>query len=141
MDLHLIVEGGRINPDIHEDVARFMLPASAGDIVLVSETWTPRHWGGQDGRCLGVSITGFHVSDGLTCSRDIPVDDPALADDFLPEEAADGAGWRWTNGRLRIPSSFWADCRSHVFLRVLFEPGQRWLPPVTASTISRSEVA
>jgi hypothetical protein len=140
MEVHLVVDEVRTDPDIASGLARFLLPATAKDVTLVSETFVPSNWGTTDTRSLGIAITSLHVADGLTCTRDIPIDDVALADGFHSDEAQSGASWRWTNGRLPIPSSFWTDCRTHVFLKIAFDPtaGQRWIAPENVLSINTS---
>jgi hypothetical protein len=134
MGMHLLVDGRRVDPDAVGGLARFLVPSTAKDVTLVSETFVPSHWGTPDSRSLGVSISHIHVSDGLTCNREIAADHDALIGGFHAEEGHSGVSWRWTKGSLPIPSSFWADCRTHVFLKVAFDPtaGTRWIAPEKA---------
>ncbi|QND52563.1 Hint domain-containing protein [Phyllobacterium sp. 628] len=119
MDIHLVADGVRIDPDLDEGMVRFLIPARTQDVRLVSETFIPSEWSDTgDERRLGIAVYGLHIDDGLRCSRDISIDDPRLVDGFHHQEAADGKSWRWTNGSLNVPSELWADCKSHVFLRV-----------------------
>lgn len=140
MNMHLIVDGVRADPDIAGGLARFLLPASAKEVWLGSDTFVPRQWGTADPRTLGVALTSLHVSDGLTCSRDIPIDHPELVSGLHPNEARDGASWRWTTGRLPVASSFWSDCRTHVFLTIAFDPtaASRWIAPENVGSTSPS---
>jgi hypothetical protein len=142
MDMHLLVDGMRADPDIAGGLARFIIPATAKDVTLVSETFVPSHWGRPDSRALGISITGLRVSDGLTGNRDIAINHAAFVANFHSGEAQSDESWRWTDGRLPIPDSFWTDCRTPVLLEIAFSPtaSSRWIAPEkVASTARRAE--
>jgi hypothetical protein len=124
MDIHLVADGVRIDPDIDEGMVRFLLPAHARDVRLKSETFIPAEWSETgDARRLGISIHGIHIDDGLRCRHEIDIDDPRLDDGFHYLELDNGSRWRWTNGSLKLPSELWVDCKSHFFLRVNMDTG------------------
>ncbi len=124
MDIHIVADGVRIEPDLDEGLARFLIPVRARDVRLVSETFIPAEWSDSgDERRLGISINGLHINDGLRCSKNIDINDPRLDDGFHYPESENGKSWRWTNGSLKLPSELWADCRTHVFLRVTMDSG------------------
>lgn len=129
MDPHLIVDSRRVEPTIDGHLAVFIFSAAAKEAILVSRTWVPADDGvGDDRRTLGLSVHGLTIFDGLHVDRQIPLDE---IEGFYPEEAVEHCDWRWTNGRLSIPSHLWADCRGHVILRLAFDPsaGSSWAPP------------
>jgi hypothetical protein len=85
----------------------------------------------DDGRSLGLSLRGLHIGDGLRFATDVALDHPLLGDGFHDVEVVGDSMWRWTNGRLRLPSALWAGCKSYVILRVTFNAaiGTYWVPP------------
>ena len=89
-DLHLVVEGNRIDPVLNVGRAEFLVPATTSPIILTSRADAPAllHAAHPDHRRLGVSVVALSA-DG----RDIPL------------SACGGAGWhaeeagfRWTDG-------------------------------------------
>ena len=115
-DLHLLVDGRRIKAWIEGGSARFMIPTSAKRVELCSRLFVPAQVGaGGDRRSLGLAVLGLRIGDTA-----ISLDDPRLADAFHPEERIDGAGWRWTNGRLVLPPELWADRPGNVELAIDF---------------------
>ncbi|QND44570.1 Hint domain-containing protein (plasmid) [Rhizobium lusitanum] len=126
---HLIVDGRRVEPTLDDHLAVFIFPADAEEAILASRTWVPADDGvSHDGRALGLSVHGLTIFDGLRVDRRVSLDEIA---GFYPEEEAEHCAWRWTNGRLSLPSGLWADCRGHVILRLAFDPkaGRSWAPP------------
>ena len=114
-ELHLVADGVRIEPDLSGLSARFVVPASAKDVWLVSETCIPAHVGeSDDGRILGVCIGAISIDDGLDLRGMVGPGDDRLADGFHPAEET----LRWTNGRARLPASLWEGCRGVFFLRL-----------------------
>jgi hypothetical protein len=131
-DLHLVVDGTRLAADLDEDLARFVFPASAREVCLMSEVFIPAATGlGLDDRELGACLGALHVSDGLRYARDIPLDAPGLTRGLHEPETHDGRLWRWTNGAMPLPPAFWQGCRSWVILRVGFhaQNARRWIAP------------
>ncbi|KQT45621.1 hypothetical protein ASG52_15875 [Methylobacterium sp. Leaf456] len=138
--LHLVADGRTIRPDVQGLTARFVVPADARDVRLVSETSVPAHVvpGSTDARRLGLPLAGLTIDDGLTGARTVALDDPRLDDGF---HAFDG-GVRWTDGSALLPADFWAGCKGSFFLRVtLTGPAlDRWVAPgETAGVVSLAE--
>ncbi|KVE40047.1 Hint domain-containing protein [Burkholderia sp. TSV86] len=132
MDVHLVVDGQRVDGDIENGQARFLFPATAKEVQLISKTFTPAEFGlGDDPRKLGVCVSGLHVTDGLSFSKEIALDDAELSKGFYGLEPQNNH--RWTNGNLSIPSTFWSGCKSHVFLRLSFrtDAGFSWVEPAS----------
>lgn len=131
-DLHLVADGTRIEADVDGFAARFVVPATAKDVWLVSNTSVPRHVGlSNDMRHLGVYLTGVKIDDGLGDPRAIALDDPRLSIGFHMVEGTGAETRRWTGGCARLPSTLWDGCRGHLFLRVdLFGAAiPRWIAP------------
>ncbi|QND52050.1 hypothetical protein HB779_09115 [Phyllobacterium sp. 628] len=125
-DIHLLVDGIRIDPELGDGVAGFLIPEWAREVRLISETFIPAEWSDSgDSRRLGISIHGLHINDGRHCNREISINDSRLGEGFHYLETENGTSWRWTNGSLRLPRELWADCSSHIFLRVTMDPGGR----------------
>jgi hypothetical protein len=127
VDPRLVVDGQRVDPDIDGDLARFLFPASAKDVRLVSDTFSPA-WTGEspDGRELGVRVKGLHISDGLRVHRETPLDHPALDQGFHKVEREGEAILRWTDGDARLPAELWDDCKGQVILRLSFGSPSGW---------------
>ena len=114
---HLMVDGQRIEPDIRGPTARFIVPAGARDVWLVSQTGVPCHVGpSEDGRDLGLCLTSLRVEDGWSAPRALRLDDPLLCLGFHPPECDDGELRRWTAGRARLPVALWSGCESAFLL-------------------------
>ena len=128
-DLHLRADGRRLDPEVRDLSARFVLPADAEDVWLVSDTSVPAEVGvAPDLRPLGVCIGGLVVDDGFGAPRTIAADHPLLCAGF--HDLEDGPQ-RWTAGRARLPAELWDGCRGSFFLRVdLTRPTlPRWRAP------------
>ncbi|GAB6845089.1 Hint domain-containing protein [Methylorubrum rhodinum] len=127
--LHILADGETLRPDVAGLTARFVLPAGARDVRLVSETSVPAHVvpGSTDARRLGLPLAGLTIDDGLTGARTVALDDPRLNEGFY---AFDG-GPRWTDGAALLPASLWDGCRGATFLRLtLAAPAlPRWVAP------------
>jgi hypothetical protein len=132
LDLHMLVDGRRIEPDIDGDLARFVFAADAGTALLVSRVFSPA-WTDNlaDQRELGVSLRRLRVSDGLRTDRDIPLDHPALGEGFHAAQSADGEVRRWTGRAAVLPAALWEGCRGQVVLQIQFGAGgrARWQAP------------
>lgn len=140
MDLHLMVDGRRVDGDRDGDLVRFIFPADARVVDMLSASFVPVQQGmGADDRQLGVAITALTVEDGLRARTDVPLDDPAFHA-LHPLEQDGDRQWRWTQGRVALPATLWADCRSHVMLRVGLLPGGglRWIAPVDTVEVALS---
>jgi len=135
MDLHMVVDGRRVDPDMVDGEARFQFSPRAREVTLVSETYVPAHGvasGGQ--RSLGVSIAGLRIDNHQGRAWDVRLDDPCWGGGFHPQEAAAGLPWRWTDGRLTLAPSLRADCMTDVLVYVDFDQkaGRRWIAPIAA---------
>ena len=114
--LHVVADGETIRPEVDGLTARFVLPADARDVRLVSTVSVPAHVvpGSTDDRRLGVPLAALTVDDGLTGARKIALDDTRLGEGFYAIE--DGS--RWSDGSARLPADLWAGCKGSLFLRV-----------------------
>ena len=114
--LHLVVDGVRIEPALHGMTARFMVPAGARDVWMISTTCRPIDVGlNGDTRALGVCLAGLAIDDGFGAPVQVAIDNPLLCVGFY--ETENGSS-RWTAGRARIPAALWEDRRESFFLRV-----------------------
>ncbi|KQT61676.1 hypothetical protein ASG52_02035 [Methylobacterium sp. Leaf456] len=143
-DLHLVVDGQTVRPDTDGLVARFILPAGARDVRLVSEVSVPAYvrQGTSDDRRLGVCLAALSLDDGLTGLRAIALDDARLEAGLHPLDTDGAAHWRWTEGATPLPASLWEGCRGTMFLRVnLAAPSlPRWVgPQETAGIVDLAE--
>ena len=132
-DLHLLVDGVRVEPRFRGLAACFTVPAGADAVWLVSGTTVPAEIvaGSADHRALGFCVAAFAINDGFGVARGIVVDDPRLCVGFHEVERDGDAAWRWTAGRARLPTSLWEGLESDAFLRVdLAMPAlPRWVAP------------
>lgn len=111
----LLVDGKCLVPEVNALALRFLLPANAKQVLLISTTGVPAWVGcGLDLRELGICIDELVIDDGFS-SRTIPADDPLLCKGFYQIEEGPQ---RWTTGRALLPLALWEDCRSSFFLRV-----------------------
>jgi len=133
--LHILADGRCIQPEVDGLTARFVLPAAAWDVWLVSETSIPCTNGdSSDDRPLGVFLRRLTVDDGLKMRRDIGLDDPLLSIGFHAVEGLPQDIRRWTSGRAHLPASLWSGCHGQFFLRVeLAGPAlPRWTAPAVS---------
>ena len=116
-DLHLMVEGKRVDGVAHPDgVVVFNLPIAPQDVRLVSRAGVPQELGlARDDRLLGVAVSRLTVSQGRTL-RSLDADDTALCGGFHPFEAGDAL--RWTNGDAVVPSALLAGLHGPCRLEV-----------------------
>ena len=120
-DLHLDVDGVRIEPTRRGATAVFALPASSRRVWLVSDASRPTDVGpSPDGRTLGVCVGTLTIVDGFE-TREIEAWDERLDLGFHSPEA-EGL-WRWTNGRALLPNGLWEGCEGTINLRVDFRHG------------------
>lgn len=127
-DAYLDVDGQIVLPDVRGLHARFVVPAEANNVWLVSPTSVPRHVvDSQDGRALGLCVSGVSVVNGLDDPRKIALDDPLLCVGFHNPSP----GHRWTTARARLPSELWSGWTGPLFLRIaLAGPSlPRWVDP------------
>jgi autotransporter passenger strand-loop-strand repeat protein len=133
IDLHLVVDGARIEPVVRDLVARFHMPAAARDVWLVSPTARPCDtMGSPDTRDLGLTVTALRIDDGLSAPRAVSVSDPLLCIGF---HALGDDCRRWTAGRARLPAALWDGFETDFYLRLDLagRPVPRWRAPASAS--------
>jgi hypothetical protein len=135
MDMHLTVDGERIDGEVTAGKATFHIKAGAEDVRVVSKTFVPALWGIRgDERLLGLFIRRFHVADEKHCDHVIDIADPRLTDGFYAPEMQKGVPWRWTNGEARLPPDLWADAQSDVMLSIDWHAtaSRAWVAPYEA---------
>ena len=135
-DLHLVVDGRRLDPQVRGLSARFLVPAGAQTVWLVSNTGVPaRVLGSSDERVLGVCLAALAVQDGFAEPRPIAVDDERLRLGF---HRAESDTLRWTAGRARLPAELWEDCRGGFVLRVdlALAAMPRWERPAARAVVT-----
>ena len=86
----------------------FLLPPGTGEIALASRHGAPTDttpWC-NDHRRLGLAVTGITLR-APTGEQRIRLDSPAFGPGWHAPEQAEGAAWRWTDGRgiLRLPET------------------------------------
>ena len=131
LELHLEIDGVRVDPVVRDLVARFQRMRGK-DVWLVSPTTRPGDtMSSPDSRELGVSVTALRIEDGLSTPRDVPMSDPLLCIGFHDLEEG---GRRWTAGRARLPAALWEGCETDFYLRVELAglPVPRWVEPAAA---------
>ena len=134
-DLHLVVDGCRLEPEVRGLSARFLVPAGAGTVWLVSDTSVPAQVGASaDERTLGVCLAGLAVVDGFAETQ-VAADDGRLCVGFHAPEAGPQ---RWTAGRARLPAALWEGCRGSFFIRIdLARPAlPRWGRPAHREVVA-----
>jgi len=134
MDLHLVVDGMRVDGDADDELARFLFPASAKKVELRSATFVPeRQRICGDGRRLGVAVTGLTLEDGFRHRIDLSIVDD-LVEGFHELQDEHGERWRWTRGAVPLAHHLWNGFCSHVSLRVGLLPlrAERWVAPPEA---------
>ena len=131
-DLHLLVNGVRIEPRVRGLAVRFTVPAGAKAVWLVSGTAVPAEIAAStDRRSLGVCVRALTIDDGFGAPVVVTMDDPQLCVGFHAVERDGDSAWRWTAGRARLPASLWEGRDGDTFLRVdLAGPMlPRWVAP------------
>ena len=125
-DLHLLVDGCRMEPVLRGMTASFLLPAAAETVYLVSDTQRPVDLGlSRDARSLGLHVAKLTMQDGFGNGGAVNADDARLLDGF---HAVEAGPTRWTAGRARLPETLWEGCEGAFFLRIDFArmPLPRW---------------
>ena len=134
-NVHVLADGVLIVPQTDGLTARFLVPADAKDVRLVSDTTVPATIvDSADQRILGVCLKNVSIDDGLTGKRDVRLDDETLGHGLYDVEFAGATATRWTNGHVRLPATLWDGCRGHFFLRVELAGSAvpRWVAPERA---------
>jgi hypothetical protein len=123
IDLHLTVDGQRLEAELDGELARFIFPATATAATLVSRTFVPAGRSGNDRRTLGVRLDAVKITDGLRLDREVALESLA---GVHHEEAALGVAWRWTDGQLDLPAQLWAEAKGKVILTLAHRPKAVW---------------
>ncbi len=102
-DLHLLVDGQRVDAVIQGGACSFRLPPRPTVVRIVSRAAAPQELGvARNSRVLGVALRQIAVCQGRRM-RVMAAEDPALDDGFHGFEPDDGL--RWTNGDAAIPAA------------------------------------
>jgi hypothetical protein len=103
-DLHLLVDGARIDPAGQRGTALiFRLPTRPHTVRIVSRAASPAELGlARDPRRLGVAVTRIAAGKGVR-SRGMEAQEFTMADGFHDFEPA--LGLRWTDGDAALPAS------------------------------------
>ncbi len=128
-DLRLAADGDIIRPRLEGSVATFEVPASAKDVRLMSNVFSPAPFGSNDPRMLGVMLC-----DELALGhRKVSLGDERLRDGVHQLENHDGNLRRWTNGELILDPQFWDGLSGQVALRVTYDitTVRGWTAPVS----------
>jgi hypothetical protein len=105
-DLHLVVDGVRLDGARSEGRVVFRLGGGAGEVRLVSRAASPAELGvARDPRVLGVALRRFEVWQGRRVAV-VEADDDRLTDGFHEYEAV--CEHRWTDGDARLPEEMFA---------------------------------
>ncbi|HEY8063618.1 MAG TPA: Hint domain-containing protein [Methylosinus sp.] len=133
LELHLIVDGARIEPVIRGLACRFEIPAGAQEVRLASPIARPADAGQSDERELGVCISALTLCDGFGENRRIDLADPRL--DASGFHTLEEGPRRWTAARARLPAAFLQNCPDGTFLRVDLcgPPVARWRAPTQSN--------
>ena len=100
-DLHLLVDGRRVDGAAHADTIVFVIPASAAEVRIASRSAVPSELGiARDPRELGVALRRLVARQGSRFQI-AKADDARLDDGFHAFEAE--SGMRWTDGNARVP--------------------------------------
>jgi Hint domain len=116
-DLHLVADGEVLRPRVEGSLAKFEFPASAKDVRLVSNVFSPPLLGAPDPRMLGVMLL-----DGLAFGdKQISLGHERLRDGVYHLENHGGAPHRWTNGDLILDPQLWEGQTRWVTLTVNYD--------------------
>lgn len=132
-DLHLLVDGKRVDPSWSGLTATFMVGELPNSLCIASRTCVPAEMSvSHDRRRLGVQIRDLMIWDGTGHLQSISIADPELIDGFHHVESVDGAKCRWTSDQSFVPETFWRSMEGRFFLRVelVDKPYfSAWAPP------------
>jgi Hint domain len=128
-DLHLVADGGVIRPRADGSLATFEFPASAKDVRLMSNVFSPSAVGSHDPRMLGVMLCDEIAIGG----RKVSLGDERLRDGVHELEDHDGKARRWTNGELVLDPQLWEGQPGLVSLVVNYDVTtvRGWTAPAT----------
>ena len=101
-DLHLVIDGGRVDALGRTDSTYvFRLPAAPGSVIVASRVGTPSELGiTRDPRSLGVALRRVTIRQGAKFML-LDADDDRLTTGFHGYEPADNL--RWTEGYAELP--------------------------------------
>ena len=126
-----MVDGDIVRPSLEGSVATFDFPASARDVRLVSNTFSPKLFNlkSDDPRMLGVMLCGLALGDS-----DLSLEDERLRDGIHQLEDHGGALRRWTNGEFVLDPQLWDGLSGEVSLLVTYDPTtiRGWTAPASA---------
>ena len=133
-DVHLLVDGTRVEAQVADLTLRFAVPAGARDVCLVSPASQPSvvAHGSGDARALGLCLLHLVIEDGIGDPRIISAADPRLTVGF--HDAEEGVR-RWTAGRAVLPKDLWDGIAEAFTLRLdlLVPLMPRWMAPPPGS--------
>jgi hypothetical protein len=118
-DLHLLVDGGRVDA-VRSTVAAavFRLPARPESVLVVSRTGVAQELGwARDPRPLGVALRCVVVRQGVLRLGVVQADDARLAQGFHEFEPT--AGIRWTDGEGVLPAELFSGFSGPIELELL----------------------
>ncbi|GJD73844.1 Hint domain-containing protein [Methylobacterium goesingense] len=144
-DLHVLADGVRLDPQRVSNTARFILPATAKDVRLVSRSFVPERVrvGAGDGRRLGIPVRGISVLDACGVTRVLPIDHPLFVDGFSFVQWHEAEAWRWTDGDAALPAVLWEGATGEVVLSIETAPehGQMkaWLAPTSTIEVDLTQ--
>ena len=105
-DLHLRVDGVRVDGRVVGGVYAFRLPPSTRTVSIVSRSGVPAELGvARDHRNLGIAVRQVRLWQGAQLTV-VDASDPCLTDGFHEFEADNG--WRWTDGKANLPAALLA---------------------------------
>jgi hypothetical protein len=127
-ELRLAADGDVLHPRVQGSLATFKFPASAKDVRLKSNVFSPALMGLGDPRMLGVMLGGLAFGD-----RQISLGDERLRDGVYELESHEGATRRWTNGDLVLDRQLWEGQTGWVSLTVHYDviSTRAWTAPPT----------
>ena len=116
-ELALEIDGHTVHPRQAGEIARFVIEALPEDVWIVSRSFVPCNFAmTTDSRRLGVQIKAVMLDDGLE-ARTVGFDDPRLTAGFHAVEA----GFRWTDGRAKLPRELWQGIGIPFFLTLTYD--------------------
>lgn len=114
--IRLDVDGKIVSPHVRGAVAKFLVPADAHSIRILSTSNVPGFLGiNADNRKLGVYISKITLSDGFSAERNVAMNDPCLSDGFHVFEET---GSRWTDGNASLPTALFDGMDGTVMLSI-----------------------
>ena len=124
-DLHLLVDGSRLDPvQVRDGAYMFTLTTVPGEVRVVSRAGVPAELGlARDLRTLGVALRLVRVWQPARL-RTMSAGDPRLDIGFHAFEPDNG--WRWTSGEATLPTALFAGLDGVCQLELLVADGMRY---------------